>query len=152
DDPAAQAAFAGAMEVLQPLLASGVLVVPSERTSLDQTAVLRGSPAAAAHRVAELLEGGIVLDGVLSPNAAISAAIAETLADAGCSVVEADDAATPGAPDASGEAPCRTVLTGGGTSRDGARALLAGTQSSAVYEDPRELARVVAEMVSEVVR
>jgi putative multiple sugar transport system substrate-binding protein len=43
------------------------------------------------------------------------------------------------------------VLTGGGSSLRGARAMRDGTQTSTVYEDPRELARVVASMVREVV-
>lgn len=185
DDPAAQAAFAGAMEVLQPLIDARTIAVPSERTSLDQTAVLRGSPATAANRVGALLEGGIALDGILSPHDAMSAAIAERIAEFDCAVVALggsaleptpDPTAAPTAastPDATPDPdpstgtdtdadadadaatqadPCRVVLTGGGTSRAGARAMLAGQQSSAVFEDPRELARVVASMVSEVVR
>ena len=35
DDPAAQAAFAGALDVLQPALAAGRIVVPSERLGID---------------------------------------------------------------------------------------------------------------------
>ena len=139
--------------------------------------MLRGAPATAADRVAVLLEDGHRLDGVLSPDDAMSAAIADVLEESGCEVVRAPDPApeTPepsptgedapspeaGAPGVEGEPeaadeladpPCRVALTGGGTSRDGARAMLAGEQSAAVYEDPRELARIVAAMVSEVVR
>jgi putative multiple sugar transport system substrate-binding protein len=44
------------------------------------------------------------------------------------------------------------VLTGGGASLDGARAVRDGTQTATVHEDPRELARVVASMVREVAR
>ncbi len=191
DDPAAQNAFAGALDVLGPLVDRGELLVPSERLGIDQAAVLRGTPATAAGRVADLLEEGHRLDGVLSPDDAMSAAIAQVLADAGCEVLPAPDpdavepepdpssTAEPGetpAPSATAEPepqpeptdpateeapepadepadpPCRVALTGGGTSLDGARAVLADTQTAAVREDPRELARVVAAMVAEVVR
>lgn len=188
DDPAAQNAFAGALEVLGPLIDRGELLVPSERLGIDQTAVLRGTPATAAGRVEDLLAEGHRLDGVLSPDDAMSAAIAEVLAGAGCEVlpapdpdaVEPDRDPTPaptGDPepgettgpgptgpavpeteeptepaDEPADPPCRVALTGGGTSLDGARALLADAQTAAVREDPRELARVVAEMVAEVVR
>lgn len=178
DDPAAQGAFAGAMEVLGPLVASGALVVPSERLSLDQTAVLRGTPTTAAARVAELLDEGVRLDAVLSPHDAMSAAIAEVLAERDCEVVAGVEPDAPEDPEESAdpedaeevppvdekdddaigeegvdpEPSCRVVVTGGGTSAAGARALLEGTQTTAVHEDPRELARVVAGMVAEVVR
>lgn len=144
DDRGAQDEFAGALEVLQPSLDAGRLTVPSGRTGLERAAVLRGSPATAADRVAELLEAGTPLAGVLSPSDGMSAAVARVLGDAGLAVVPAGGA--PGVPAAS------VVLTGGGTTLDGARAVAAGTQTSTVYEDPRELARIVASMVREVVR
>ncbi|AYF98182.1 substrate-binding domain-containing protein [Protaetiibacter intestinalis] len=170
DDPAAQSAFAGALEVLGPYLAGGAIVVPSERTDLERAAVLRGDPDIAAERVAELLDDGVPLAGVLSPSDAMSAAIAEVLDARGMEVVTAGGATetptptpspTPtstGAPDPDAEepdpddAPLRVVLTGGGSTLDGARAVAGGTQTATVYEDPRELARAVAGMVREVVR
>jgi len=190
DDRGAQDAFAGALEVLQPYLDSGRLTVPSGRVTLEQAAVLRGAPATAAGRVAELLEEGAELVGVLSPSDAMSAAIAEVLAEHGLAVVPAGerwtavpvppegdpssppsasppppDATTPpntdAAPDADADSetdsdadeptPASVVLTGGGSTLAGARAVRGGTLTSTVYEDPRELARVVASMVREVV-
>jgi putative multiple sugar transport system substrate-binding protein len=182
DDRGAQDAFAGALEVLQPYLDAGRLTVPSGRVALEQAAVLRGDPATAAERVAALLDEGVVLAGVLSPSDAMSAAIAEVIADAGFEIVppggrwsaspvppepsapppssapppdattppntDAEPDAAPGAePDAGAPA---IVLTGGGASLDGARAVRDGTQTATAYEDPRELARVVASMVREV--
>lgn len=198
DDRGARDAFAGALEVLQPYLDSGRLVAPSGRATLEQAAVLRGDPAVAAERVAELLEEDVELAGVLSPSDGMSAAIAEVLAEAGLDIVPpggrwsaapvppegeptsppaSTAPATPPPPDATtppntdaqpdgqsdgqsdGEArnahepsPASVVLTGGGASRAGARAMAAGTQTSTVFEDPRELARVVASMVREVVK
>ena len=190
DDPGAQAAFAGAMEVLQPYLDARRITVPSGRTTLEQAAILRASSDTAAARVEELLGAGVELQGVLSPSDAMSAAVAQVLSDAGLQVVPpgsrwtavpvnpaqpGTSAPTPPPPDATappnedagpdaggdatGEASRKNrssaasvVLTGGGSTLDGARAVLAGTQSATVFEDPRELARAVASMVREVVR
>lgn len=198
DDRGAQEAFAGALEVLQPLIDAGRLAVPSGRVDLEQAAVLRGDPATAAARVAALLDDGATLAGVLSPSDAMSAAVAAVLAERGLEVRAPGGASTPdagpgsgpdadagdaeasdggaGAPDADADGPdadvdgpdadvaapettpapvappASVVLTGGGASLDGARAVQAGTQTATVYEDPRELARTVASMVREVVR
>jgi len=164
DDRGAREAFAGSLEVLQPYLDAGRLVVPSERTSLEQAAILRGSPATAADRVAELLDADVPLAGVLSPSDAMSAAVAEVLGDAGLAVrmtgvpaggsssaaPSASSSASPGERKAESDR-AAVVLTGGGSSLRGARAVRDGMQTSTVYEDPRELARVVASMVREVV-
>lgn len=187
DDRGAQDAFAGALEVLQPYLDAGRLTVPSGRLTLEQAAVLRGDPGTAAERVAELLEDGVELAGVLSPSDAMSAAVAKVLAERELSIVPPgerrsaapvppDDepsspTATPPPPDAttppntdaqpdgaaesgaeSKQITASVVLTGGGSSLAGARAMRDGTQTSTVYEDSRELARVVASMVREVVK
>jgi putative multiple sugar transport system substrate-binding protein len=179
DDPAAQEAFAGSLEVLQPYLDSGALAVPSGRVDLEQAAILRGKPSTAASRVAALLDDGVELAGVLSPSDAMSAAVAEVLAEAGLDVATdlggwtaepvpppetgppPPDATTPpntdAEPDAEGGSDAAdpgirpVVLTGGGSTLDGAQAVADGTQTVTVYEDPQELARVVASMVSEVV-
>ncbi|WP_187264840.1 substrate-binding domain-containing protein [Homoserinibacter sp. GY 40078] len=60
------------------------------------------------------------------------------------------DAGDAGAADAGDMSPT-IVVTGGGATLDGARAVAAGTLTATVYEDPRELARTVASMVREVV-
>jgi putative multiple sugar transport system substrate-binding protein len=188
DDRGAQDAFAGALEVLQPYLDAGRLTVPSGRLTLEQAAVLRGDPGTAAERVAELLDDGGELAGVLSPSDAMSAAVAKVLAERELSIVPPgerwsavpvppDDepssppTATPPPPDAttppntdvqpdgdaesgaeSKQITASVVLTGGGSSLAGARAMRDGTQTSTVYEDSRELSRVVASMVREVVK
>jgi len=155
DDPGAREAFAGALEVLQPFLDGGRLTVPSGRVDLEQAAILRGSPGTAAKRVAALLEDGVELAGVLSPSDAMSTAVAGVLADAGLEVVEPGSrwTAAPLPPDETGgpAVPSSVVLTGGGSTLEGARSVREGTQSATVHEDPRELARAVASMVREVV-
>ena len=188
DNPAAQATFAGALEVFQPLLDARAIVAPSGRVTFEQAAVLRGAPETAAARLEALLAEGFRLDAVFSPDDRMSAAAAEVLTAQGYQIVPAPDAADPEATDpdatptpdadptpelpAASEAPTddpttdpripdptRTrdnprlvLLTGAGTTRAGARALLADAQTVAVYEDPRALARIVADMVREVVR
>ncbi|GMA90249.1 hypothetical protein GCM10025869_07780 [Homoserinibacter gongjuensis] len=109
DDRGARDAFAGALETLQPYLDSGRLVVPSGRIALEQTAVLRGDPATAAERIAELLDEGVPLAGVLSPSDAMSAAIAELLLENGRGIVPAGDtwSATPLPPE--GSRSCRRL-------------------------------------------
>lgn len=133
DDRGAQDAFAGALEVLRPYFDAGRLTAPSGRIDFEQAAILRGSPTTAAARVAELVDDGVPLAGVLSPSDAMTAAIRAEL-------------------DERGEAAPAIVLTGGGATLDGVRAVRDGTQTATVYEDPRALARAVASMVREVVR
>lgn len=133
DDRGAQDAFAGALEVLRPYFDAGRLTAPSGRTDFEQAAILRGSPTTAAARVAELLDDGVPLAGVLSPSDAMSDAIRTEF-------------------DERGEAVPALVLTGGGSTLDGVRGVRDGTQTATVYEDPRALARAVASMVREVVR
>lgn len=179
DDPAAQEAFAGTIEVLQPYLDTGAVMVPSGRVELEQAAILRGDPSTAASRVAALLDDGVELAGVLSPSDAMSAAVAEVLADAGLEIASdldgwtaepvppvetgppPPDATTPPNTDAEPDAEADSdasdpdlrpvVLTGGGSTLDGVQAVADATQTATVYEDAQELARVVASMVSEVV-
>lgn len=185
DDPASLEAFEGSIEVLQPYLDSGAIVVPSGRVEFEQAAILRGKASTAASRVTALLDVGVELAGVLSPSDATSAAIAEVLAEAGLDVATdldgwtaepvpppetgppPPDATTPpntdAEPDAesdaeSGDADADAsgtrpvVLTGGGSTLDGVQAIADGTQTVTVFEDPRELASVVASMVRWVVQ
>jgi len=170
DERGARDAFAGSLEVLQPYLDAGRATVPSGRVTLERAAITRGDPAVAADRVAALLADGIELAGVLCPGDEMAAAIAGALADAGLTVAtdaptRPGGAASPGrptpVPSAAGSpeptAPTRApaasvVLTGGGQSLAGARAVQAGELTATIFEDPRELARVVASMVGEVVR
>lgn len=178
DERGAREAFAGSLEVLQPYLDAGRVTVPSGRVTLERAAITRGDPAVAADRVAAVLADGTVLAGVLCPSDEMAAAVAGVLADAGLAVAAdvpapvggaapsgtpspdpstsaAPGSGTPG-PEAVPSAPeppaASVVLTGGGQSLAGARAVQAGELTATVFEDPRELARVVASMVREVVR
>ena len=71
DDNNAFFFFNGAMSVLQPLIDSGVLVVKSGQTTIEQVATLRWDGAVAQKRMEDILvgnyAGGAKVNGVLSP-------------------------------------------------------------------------------------
>lgn len=175
DDPAARELHAGLLEVLRPFLATGVLVVPSERVAFEQAAILRGSPETAAARVRELGEEGVELAAVLAASDAMTAAAAEVLREQGARIAPPSDVTPPeptGLPEptsspspdqsaqpdqpaqpASPEQPERVVvLIGSGASLSGVEAVRDGTRTATVYRDPQRLARAVANMVREILR
>jgi putative multiple sugar transport system substrate-binding protein len=87
DDNNAGFFFNGAMEVLQPFLDDGTLVIPSEQTDFDTVATLRWEQARAQERMENLLtsaySGNEVVDGVLSPYDGLSRGIITALQNEG---------------------------------------------------------------------
>lgn len=129
DDNNAYFFFNGAMSVLQPLIDSGVLVVKSGQTEIEQAATLRWDGATAQKRMEDLLVGtyaGVTVDGVLSPYDGISRGIIAALTDAGYSTL----------PTISGQD--AEVLS--------VKSIIAGEQYSTIFKDTRELAGVAAGM------
>jgi len=129
DDNNAYFFFNGAMSVLQPLIDSGVLVVKSGQTTIEQAATLRWDGATAQKRMEDLLVGtysGVTVDGVLSPYDGISRGIIAALTDAGYSTL----------PTISGQD--AEVLS--------VKSIIAGEQYSTIFKDTRELAGVAAGM------
>ena len=130
DDNNAFFFFNGAMSVLQPLIDSGVLVVKSGQTTIEQVATLRWDGAVAQKRMEDILVGnyadGSVVTGVLSPYDGLSRGIIAALTDAGYT-----DLPTIVGQDAE-------VLS--------VKAMLAGEQYSTNFKDTRELAKVAAGM------
>jgi len=129
DDNNAYFFFNGAMSVLQPLIDSGVLVVKSGQTDIEQAATLRWDGATAQKRMEDLLVGtyaGATVDGVLSPYDGISRGIIAALTDAGYT-----DLPTISGQDAE-------VLS--------VKSMIAGEQYSTIFKDTRELAGVAAGM------
>jgi putative multiple sugar transport system substrate-binding protein len=129
DDNNAFFFFDGAMSVLQPLIDSGVLVVRSGQTTIEQVATLRWDGAVAQDRMEDLLVGNYANDtvqGVLSPYDGLSRGIIAALTDAGYSTMP--------------------TITGQDAEVLSVKAMLAGEQYSTIFKDTRELARVAAGM------
>ena len=130
DDNNAFFFFNGAMSVLQPLIDSGVLVVKSGQTTIEQVATLRWDGAVAQKRMEDILVGnyadGSVVHGVLSPYDGLSRGIIAALTDAGYSKMP--------------------TIVGQDAEVLSVKAMLAGEQYSTIFKDTRELAKVAAGM------
>ena len=132
DDNNAFFFFNGAMSVLQPLIDSGVLVVKSGQTTIEQVATLRWDGAVAQKRMEDILvgnyAGGAKVNGVLSPYDGLSRGVIAALTDAGYTSADL--------PTISGQD--AEVLS--------VKSMLAGEQYSTIFKDTRELAKVAAGM------
>ncbi|MCE1193785.1 MAG: sugar-binding protein [Acidovorax sp.] len=137
DDNNAFFFYDGAMSVLQPYIDSGKLVVRSKQTGMNKVGTLRWDGAAAQARMDNLLSayyGKDKVHAVLSPYDGISIGILSSLKGVGyctaqqpCPVVSGQDAEVPSI-----------------------KSILKGEQSSTVFKDTRELAKVAANMVDAV--
>jgi putative multiple sugar transport system substrate-binding protein len=87
DDNNAFFFFDGAMDVLQPLIDDGTLVVTSGQTDIEQVATLRWQQETAQKRMEDLLTAsysdGTMVNGVLSPYDGLSRGILTALTNAG---------------------------------------------------------------------
>ncbi|BAU33369.1 sugar ABC transporter periplasmic protein [Microcella alkaliphila] len=123
----------GAMDVLQPLIDDGTLVVRSGQTSIEQAATLRWDGQVAQSRMENLLTAnysdGTTVDAVLSPYDGLSRGIISALTDAGYTV--------------GSDFP---IISGQDAELDSVRAILAGEQHATIFKDTRELAKVAAGM------
>ncbi|MFZ5548319.1 MAG: multiple monosaccharide ABC transporter substrate-binding protein [Pseudomonadota bacterium] len=134
DDNNAFFFYDGAMSVLKPYLDSGKLVVRSKQLGMDKVGTLRWDGAAAQARMDNLLSayyGKEKLHAVLSPYDGISIGILSSLKGVGyctarqpCPVVSGQDAEVPSI-----------------------KSILRNEQSSTVFKDTRELAKVTVGMV-----
>jgi putative multiple sugar transport system substrate-binding protein len=133
DDNNAFFFFNGAMDVLQPLIDDGTLVVKSGQTAIEQAATLRWDGETAQSRMEDLLTAnysdGTKVNAVLSPYDGISRGIIGALTDAGYTVGE-------GWP----------IISGQDAEVDSVKAILAGEQYATIFKDTRELAKVAAAM------
>ena len=132
DDSNAAVFFDGAMDVLQPKIDDGTLVVVSGQTDIKQTATAGWKPENAQSRMDTILQGsypaGTELDGVLSPN--------DTLARAIITSVEAAGRDVP-------------VVTGQDSEVESVKSIVAGVQYSTIYKDTRALVAQAIEMAKE---
>ena len=127
--------FGGAMEVLQPYIDSGKLVVPSGQTSKEQCATVNWSTEESQKRMENLISSqgygpsGKQLHAVLSSNDSVANGITNALVAAGYT---------------SDNFP---ILTGQDCDKPAVKNILAGTQSMSVFKDTRTLASQVVTMV-----
>ena len=137
DDNNAFFFYDGAMSVLQPMIDAGDIVIKSGQTGMDKVGTLRWDGSVAQARMDNLLSayyGKDKVHAVLSPYDGISIGILSSLKGVGyctaqqpCPVVSGQDAEVPSI-----------------------KSILKGEQSSTVFKDTRELAKVAANMVDAV--
>jgi putative multiple sugar transport system substrate-binding protein len=137
DDNNATFFWEGAMSVLQPMIDSGEIVVPSGQTDFDQAAILRWDPATAKTRMEDILTGTYsseTVEGVLSPYDGLSLGIIAALQGNGYG----------------GGGKELPVVTGQDAEVQSVKSILAGEQYSTIFKDTRELARVTVDMIKAV--
>lgn len=131
DDNNAGVFFNGAMDVLQPKIDDGTLVVVSGETEVAQTATQGWLAQNARTRIDTLLAGNYGstdLDGVLSPNDTLARAIIEGVVAAGKPI---------------------PVVTGQDSEVESVKSIMAGEQYMTIYKDTRALVAAAVEMVKE---
>jgi len=133
DDNNAFFFFNGAMDVLQPFIDNGTLVVGSGQTTIEQAATLRWDGETAQSRMEDLLTAnysdGSKVNAVLSPYDGISRGIIGALTDAGYSLGD--------------EWP---IISGQDAEIDSVKAINKGEQYATIFKDTRELAKKAATM------
>jgi putative multiple sugar transport system substrate-binding protein len=134
DDNNAFFFYNGAMSVLDPYIKSGKLVVASGQTGMDKVSTLRWDGAVAQARMDNLLSAYYTdkrVDAVLSPYDGLSIGIISSLKGVGYG--------TPKQP--------MPVVTGQDAEVPSVKSILAKEQTSTVFKDTRDLAKVAANMV-----
>ena len=128
--------FQGAMDVLQPLIDDGTVVVPSGQVTQEEVGTLRWDGAVAQSRMDAILAAnytdGKTLHGVLSPYDGLSRGILSALTAFGLTGKD-----TP-------------VVTGQDAEAASIKLIISGDQYSTILKDTRELAAVAANMVDAV--
>jgi putative multiple sugar transport system substrate-binding protein len=128
--------FQGAMDVLQPMIDAGTVVVPSGQVTQEEVGTLRWDGAVAQSRMDAILAAnytdGKTLHGVLSPYDGISRGILSALTAFGLT---------------GGDLP---VVTGQDAEAASIKLIISGDQYSTILKDTRELAAVAANMVDAV--
>ena len=137
DDNNAFFFYDGAMSVLKPYIDSGKLVVRSRQMGMEKVGTLRWDGAVAQARMDNLLSafyGKDKVHAVLSPYDGLSIGILSSLKGVGyCSAQQ----------------PC-PVVSGQDAEIPSIKSMLRGEQSSTVFKDTRELAKVTANLVDAV--
>ena len=132
DDANSKVFFDGAMDVLQPEIDNGNLVVVSGQTEIAQTATEGWLPENAQNRMDTLLtssySGDTVVDGVLSPNDTLARAIITSVQQAGKPV---------------------PVVTGQDSEVESVKSIMEGIQYSTINKDTALLVEQSIKMVGQ---
>ena len=123
------------MSVLQPLIDSGDVVIPSGQMGLDKVGTLRWDAATAQSRMDNILSanyGDKEVHGVLSANDGLARGIISSVKGVGYG---SGDTKMP-------------IITGQDAEIPGIKAIIDGEQYSTVFKDTRELAKVTVGMVN----
>lgn len=134
DDNNAYFFYNGAMSVLQPYIDSKKLVVQSGQMGMDKVSTLRWDPATAQSRMDNLLSAYYTdkhVDAVLSPYDGLSIGIISSLKGVGYG---GRDLKMP-------------VVTGQDCEVQSIKSILAHEQTSSIFKDTRDLAKVTVDMV-----
>lgn len=137
DDNNAFFFYDGAMSVLQPHIDSGKLVVQSGQMGMDKVGTLRWDGAVAQARMDNLLSAFYTdkrVDAVLSPYDGLSIGILSSLKAVGYGTAEQPF----------------PVVSGQDAELPSVKSILAGEQYSTIFKDTRELAKVTAKLVDDV--
>ncbi|MGI3170606.1 multiple monosaccharide ABC transporter substrate-binding protein [Pseudooceanicola sp. C21-150M6] len=134
DDNNAYFFYNGAMSVLEPMIESGDIVIPSGQMGMDTVGTLRWDGSVAQARMDNLLSANYTdkqVHGVLSPYDGLSIGIISSLQGVGYG---SGDLAMP-------------IVSGQDAEVPSVKAILRGDQYSTIFKDTRELARVTVGMV-----
>jgi putative multiple sugar transport system substrate-binding protein len=139
DDNNAFFFYNGAMSVLQPMIDSGEIVIPSGQVGMDVVGTLRWDGAVAQARMDNLLSanyGDKALHGALSPYDGLSIGILSSVKGVGYG---SGDLLMP-------------IVTGQDAEVPSVKSMLAGEQYSTVFKDTRTLAGVTVKMVDAILQ
>ena len=139
DDNNAYFFYDGAMSVLQPMIDSGDIVIPSGQMGMDTVGTLRWDGSVAQARMDNLLSANYTsetLHGVLSPYDGLSIGIISSLKGVGYG---SGDMKMP-------------IVTGQDAEVPSVKAILRGDQYSTIFKDTRKLASVAVSMVDAVLQ
>jgi putative multiple sugar transport system substrate-binding protein len=128
------------MSVLQPMIDSGEIAVPSGQMGMDKVGTLRWDPATAQSRMDNILSanytGAKHVNGVLSPYDGLSIGILSSLKGVGYG---SGDLKMP-------------IVTGQDAEIPSVKSIVAGEQYSTIFKDTRALAGVTVKMVDAVLQ
>ncbi|MFI6975680.1 multiple monosaccharide ABC transporter substrate-binding protein [Streptomyces phaeochromogenes] len=138
DDNNTRYFFDASMEVLEPYIQNGDLIVRSGETDLDQVTTLRWDGPTAEKRMNKILDSkynGQTIDAVLSPYDGMSLGILNALKEHGYG----------------GAGKPLPIVTGQDAEAPSVKSIVEGEQTQTIYKDTRELALVTSYMVNSVV-